>query len=440
MIVPSFALGAPADISSRPKTADSISSASASVTSQNFDGSPDRGALKFEASDSGRGTLEATSSSDDLTELLVPDPRAARAASEPAPSDFVTNALQADSPAAEERLRDAPVVDEQHQAPRAGRKEALENRSPEVIVIRDEEPDQASIPANGHAGGNGHAANDAARRSKKENSHGADPMRTSGLGERPLAELSESQTNNASDGSTASTLRLVDSGIKRISSKTLDAHGFRKLQTTVNNNMEALPREKLVQLVRAVIPQLGDDVSPTDDRILTQQLLLLKTLSKEKKVPIAQLLPDILRNVLSAMGRYDEQSHTQVTLENSFDEFAGLAELPLPQVMDSALALLREKTGALDAQSLRTLGHAIDGVAKLLQTQAQHGGLKAASLDAILDAALAGIGNLDASIRKKSYGLAAEVYKTTPDQDKFWADVEQLPPSDKAMLHYTVQN
>ena len=423
MIVPTVALGPPIELAPRPKSSDSgfgsqvVAAKVSSVQSSKVSERPrSQHGKEVTGEPNGRPLMDIQPTSNEgAMAMSTPEPsrkawpEETAPASSPGPSRTPVRASQSPvRPSTSQAVGESLKQEGTHETPIRVRDEG----SP--LIASAQSPKKAASPT---------------KLIPPESAVDSDSS-----GKQPLAELSESQANNANDTSDNKTARLVDSGIKRITSKTLDAHGFRKLQSTINANIDGLPSGKLDELLRAVIPRIGDEVSPTDDRVLTQQLLLLKSLSHAKQITSVQYMPEVLTNVLTAMGRYEEQSRTQVTLESTFDELTMLPDFPTAPAVSAIQGLVSRTQNAEGDREQRTLGHALEGLGKLLGAQSPEG-----TSNDVLAAAIQGIRHRDASVRKKAYNLAAEVFKAMPDPAPFWTVVESLPKADQAMLHYVVE-
>ena len=249
-----------------------------------------------------------------------------------------------------------------------------------------------------------------------------------------LSELSDSRTNSGNNASDSYILALIESGIKRIRSNTLDAHGYRKFQSTISSNINYIDDKTLADLVSAILPKLGDEISPSDDRVVLQQNILLRNLFHGKRKAFYPYVPDVVRNLTFAMGRYGDKSHIATVLKNGLQMYNQDCEMPSMDVL-SALAALSNEQDADWAGRFRCLELMTDIIAQHQVIFEQANIL----LTDVLREVVTAMCSPDSAVRRQSNNLAAAAYKYGEDKKKFWTIFDSFSRADKTMLLYTIE-
>ncbi|KAK8187805.1 clasp N terminal-domain-containing protein [Phyllosticta capitalensis] len=123
------------------------------------------------------------------------------------------------------------------------------------------------------------------------------------------------------------TRRLLASGIERIKAKSLDAHGFRRLQEVVKGNLDIWGEqdERFGELVLAMFEYLE---APTDPKtpsikaqnLKTQVLSTIRAMMSLHRKKAAPYYARALCSVISARAQWDSASHITVEIEKTADE------------------------------------------------------------------------------------------------------------------------
>ncbi|KAK7518128.1 clasp N terminal-domain-containing protein [Phyllosticta citriasiana] len=123
------------------------------------------------------------------------------------------------------------------------------------------------------------------------------------------------------------TRRLLSSGIERIKAKSLDAHGFRRLQEVVKGNLDIWGErdERFGELVLAMLEYLE---APTDPKtpsikamnLKTQVLSTIRAMISLHRKKAAPYNARALCSVISARAQWGPASHITVEIEKTADE------------------------------------------------------------------------------------------------------------------------
>ncbi|KAF2837237.1 hypothetical protein M501DRAFT_978278 [Patellaria atrata CBS 101060] len=237
--------------------------------------------------------------------------------------------------------------------------------------------------------------------------------------------------------------RLLTSGIERIRAKTLDAHGFRRLQDLVKSNQDIWGDnlQKFNDLLFALLDYLespNDSLAPKAStmtplkaqNLKTQTLATIRAMMTLYRKETSPHLPAILRAVLIAKKMFDSTSHMSSELEKTAEEAAKsghpsdclnavLAHLesittpsspsPNPEPESSTDKISRSTTLAL-----RTL-------ALLLQSaHARKVNLSEEQVGRLGNVAVACLGDTDPDVRKADLEFCIELHERLGREEGFW--------------------
>lgn len=178
----------------------------------------------------------------------------------------------------------------------------------------------------------------------------------------------------AADGSDAATTspekarqnsRLLDSGIARIRAKSLDVHGFRKLQSLIRDNKGLFTDEKFDALLTGLFEYLEAPLSNLTvekaQDVKAQILATIKILLKKNRDNFQPHVSRGLESLLVTRAAYDARTHIVAGLELLSDELAALGD-----ASEMVVTLTRKLDAAAAAVSSSGAGTPPDG-----QNQAQ---------------------------------------------------------------------
>jgi CLIP-associating protein 1/2 len=124
--------------------------------------------------------------------------------------------------------------------------------------------------------------------------------------------------------------RLLDSGITKIKAKSLDVHGFRKLQGMIRDNKAAWSDDKFDVLLLGLFEYLEaplTSLSPEKVQDVKAQILAtIKLMYKKDRDAFRPHVPKGLESLLATRSCYDARAHIVSGLELLADELVTLAD------------------------------------------------------------------------------------------------------------------
>ncbi|KAL6881251.1 ARM repeat-containing protein [Trichoderma novae-zelandiae] len=140
----------------------------------------------------------------------------------------------------------------------------------------------------------------------------------------PLSDESELPEKNGQNA------RLLDSGISKIKSKTLEVHGFRKLQSLVRDPRTVFTDQRFEALLVGLFQYLEDPLPdlPADKAqdVKAQILTTIKLLLKKERKNFQPHVSRGLESLLQTRGSYDTRAHVVSGLELLADELVTLSD------------------------------------------------------------------------------------------------------------------
>ena len=243
--------------------------------------------------------------------------------------------------------------------------------------------------------------------------------------------------------------RLLGSGIDRIRSKTLDAHGFRRLQDIAKSNLDIWDGGKKYDELMAVLleylqtfdqePKLKDQPAHKAAGLKAQALGLVRALLYLHKKSASAWHAKTLVTVLITRKGVDASSHLLADMEKAADDIltqaapnpcidAILDYLPTntPSTSDTrsassttmALTLLRQ---LLDAAKQRSIDIGAERKTRIVQTSAKY------------------LDDADAEVRKADVELASEMFELFgSSKAEFWAEFQGTDEGRLGLLTYYI--
>ncbi|RFU79842.1 heat repeat containing [Trichoderma arundinaceum] len=140
----------------------------------------------------------------------------------------------------------------------------------------------------------------------------------------PLSDESEAPEKNGQNA------RLLDSGITKIKAKTLEVHGFRKLQSLIRDTKTVFTDQRFEALLIGLFQYLEDPLTdlPADKAqdVKAQILTTIKLLLKKERRNFQPHVSRGLESLLQTRGRYDTRAHVVSGLELLADELVTLSD------------------------------------------------------------------------------------------------------------------
>ncbi|MCJ1386229.1 suppressor of tub2 mutation [Xylographa soralifera] len=219
--------------------------------------------------------------------------------------------------------------------------------------------------------------------------------------------------------------KLIDSGIARVQAMTLDAHGYRKLQSLITTRTDRWQFYQYDDLFRALLKNLKAPVEPRSTASVLKTIRLMLT----SQPAMAQaILSHAVHTFLIVRTNYRDHTHLADELEDISRDMVTMLEDPLDLILSIILILEdTEDHGLLTiAMSLETLGDILHrGV---LLTEGQQFRLGSALQGLIADA--------NTGVRQSAMECLVELHQMAASHEAFWACMGNAAPADKNLLAY----
>ena len=152
--------------------------------------------------------------------------------------------------------------------------------------------------------------------------------------------------------------KLLDSGITKIKAKSLDVHGFRKLQGMIRDSKGGLPDDKFDALLLGLFEYLESPLSsllPEKVQDVKAQILAtIKLMLKKDRDSFRAHVPKGLESLLATRSCYDARAHIVSGLEVLSDELVTLADPE--QAIDTIISQLRNQRMSLEGSRTLSMG------------------------------------------------------------------------------------
>ena len=228
--------------------------------------------------------------------------------------------------------------------------------------------------------------------------------------------------------------RLLASGIDRLHAKTLDPHGFRRLQDLVKSSS----KDASVQLTGLLIalveyleaPNEALKVNTTKAQNLKSQALttIRALVTLHRRDPnVRRELGRCLCAVLRAKKNTDMISHMALDLDKTGDEIVRHAQDQVSHCVADVAILMDSDDASNAAGHRRLITMALAVLSKLVAAaNAQGGTLAASQLQRAAKLAVRFLDDTDPDVRRADIGLCTELFATFGEEHKedFWASLK----------------
>lgn len=231
--------------------------------------------------------------------------------------------------------------------------------------------------------------------------------------------------------------RLLDSGINKIRAKTLEVHGFRKLQSLIRDSKTVFGDGKLEALVIGLFQYLEDPlegITPHKAQdIKTQILATIKLALGKDKDSFRPYVSVGLECLLETRAAYDSRAHIVSALELLADDLVAIGDGPdIIAVLTSRLQSCNDTTAdgcRMLSMGLHVLGEMLERRPNLLPTEAELAQL----------AVLAGrcLNSSDSGVRMDAVQLCVTLHGRVADT-AFWAALQGIKDDPKSLITYYI--
>ncbi|KAJ4138205.1 suppressor of tub2 mutation [Fusarium equiseti] len=254
----------------------------------------------------------------------------------------------------------------------------------------------------------------------------------------PIAHAQSPVTQNveAPDRSKQSS-RLLESGITRIKAKTLDVHGFRKLQSLLRDSKGIFTDDKFEALLIGLFQYLEDPLSGTSPEkaqdIKAQILATIRVLLKKERDNFQPHVSRGLESLLETRSAYDIRAHIVSGVEVLADELVTIGDgSEIVVVLTKRLQKVDSSTtegSRILSTGMHVLRTMLDKRPNFMPTDTELGQL----------AALAGrcLASADSGVRMDSVQLCVALHSRVGEQ-AFWNALKDVQDDPKSLITYYI--
>ncbi|KJZ79197.1 Protein STU1 [Hirsutella minnesotensis 3608] len=231
--------------------------------------------------------------------------------------------------------------------------------------------------------------------------------------------------------------RLLDSGIAKIEAKTLEVHGFRKLQSLIRDSRTVFTDEKFKTIVlglfRFLEDPLTDMASDKAQDVKAQILTTIKLLLKRDRTNFQPFISHGLESLLQTRSTYDSRAHVVSGLELLADELVMLGNAP-----EIIVVLTSRLQGCADTstEGCRTLGMGLHVLRELLDRRVD---LVPSEAELAQLTALAGrtLASADSGVRMDAVQLCVSLHQRV-GEGPFWDALRGIEEDPKSLITYYI--
>ncbi|KAK2613453.1 hypothetical protein N8I77_000366 [Diaporthe amygdali] len=231
--------------------------------------------------------------------------------------------------------------------------------------------------------------------------------------------------------------RLIESALAKIKAKSLDVHGFRKLQGILRDNKSPLSDEKFEALLLGLFDYLEDPQSNlTPEKIQdvkAQNLATIKLLLKKYRGHFQPHISKGLESLMSARAVYDARTHIVSGLELLADELVALGD-----AQEIATVLTRRMTDTVvdDAAGWRSLSMGLHVLKEMVDAKAEYmpTDQELASMAALCTRCL---DSTESGVRMDAVQLCVALQGRVGDA-RFWDVMKDVKDDPKSLITYYI--
>jgi CLIP-associating protein 1/2 len=230
--------------------------------------------------------------------------------------------------------------------------------------------------------------------------------------------------------------RLVDSGIAKIKAKSLDVHGFRKLQVLIRDNKAAWSDDKFDVLLLGLFEYLESSLTNlTTEKALDVKAQILATIKLMFKKECAAFRPHLergLESILSTRSSYDSRTHIVSGLELLADELVTLAEPR--KTLEAITARLQNEE--MTTEGCRTLSMGLHVLRELLEVKKE---FIPTDEDVVTMCRLASrcIDSSESGVRLDAVNLCVAIHAGVGEA-RFWGPMGGIKDDSKSLITYYI--
>lgn len=230
--------------------------------------------------------------------------------------------------------------------------------------------------------------------------------------------------------------RLLDSGITKIKAKSLDVHGFRKLQGMVRDNKAAWTEDKFDVLLLGLFEYLEAPLaSLAPEKVQDVKAQILATIKLMYKKECDGFRPHVnkgLESILATRSCYDSRAHIVSGLELLADELVRLSD---PE-KTTAIISARLQNEQMTLEGCRTLSMGLHVLKELIEAQSSFVPSDAEVADMCKLAARC-LESAESGVRMDAVQLCVSVHSRV-GENKFWNALGGVKDDPKSLITYYI--
>ncbi|KAL6719870.1 suppressor of tub2 mutation [Lecanora helva] len=236
--------------------------------------------------------------------------------------------------------------------------------------------------------------------------------------------------------------KILDSGIDRLKAKTLDAHGFRKLQALIRTAEDAIWEDgyKFDELIMPLLEYLeipSEVITPRSGKAQdskTQDLVTIRMLLQHQPKHFPGYYPRVLIALVTARKYYTSTSHIVCGLEETAETVVAQCD-PVPCI-DSILDLLEEQTSKPDQIPSTSMAfYVLAGLLHCVQEKGQSIQLSDGQETRLGDTGAKYLMDTNPDIRRAVIEFVLELYDTV-NPERFWSLVGGEGNDHRSLITY----
>jgi CLIP-associating protein 1/2 len=246
------------------------------------------------------------------------------------------------------------------------------------------------------------------------------------------------QNGLSKDASTATgkDTTLLDSGIKKVKAKSLDVHGFRKVQSLIRENKASWTDGRYGALLLGLFDYLESPLSSlTPEKVQdtkAQILATIKLMLKNEREAFSPYVPRGLQSLLETRSHYDARAHIVSGLELLADELVGLAN-PEETTRELVAQLQAEE---MTQEGCRTLNMGLHILKELLDGTMSYAPSEG-ELDNMGTLALRCLNSSESGVRKDAVQLCVAMHARVGEK-RFWGVMSGVQDDPKSLITYYI--
>ncbi|PVH86028.1 ARM repeat-containing protein [Cadophora sp. DSE1049] len=230
--------------------------------------------------------------------------------------------------------------------------------------------------------------------------------------------------------------RLLDSGIAKIKAKSLDVHGFRKLQGLIRDNKAAWSDDKFDALLIGLFDYLEarlSNLTPEKDQDVKAQILAtIKLMYKKDREAFRPHVNKGLEAILATRSCYDARTHIVSGLELLADELVTLSN---PQETSETITThLQDKEMTLER--CRTLSMGLHVLKELLEVKKDFAP-NDLEVDEMCKLAARCLESSESGVRMDAVQLCVSVHARI-GESRFWSALGGVKDDPKSLITYYI--